>query len=326
MTFTLGKQTAADYGLLASGLLDPPNRVVIMVIIGALPQVLIDGVITSHQVLPTNKPGQSTLQVFGKDVSVSLDLEEKSNTFPNQADSVIVGRLLASYGTLGLIPAITPTTDVPIQTDRVPTQQGTDLAFIKALADRNGYVFYIEPTVSPGVNTAYWGLDNRLGLAQSALTMNMGADTNTESMSFTFDALGPATPEVTFIEPTTKLPIPIPVPTGLHPPLALRPASSLRRTIPRDTSNLSAAQAALKALSSVTESADAVTGTGTLDAVRYGRALRARRLVGVRGVGFSYDGNYYVKEVTHRIKRGEYKQSFSISREGRGALTLAVTS
>ena len=61
-----------------------------------------------------------------------------------------------------------------------------------------------------------------------------------------------------------------------------------------------------------------------MDAVRYGQALRSRRLVGVRGVGQSYDGNYYVKEVTHRLKRGEYKQSFSLTREGRGALTPLV--
>ena len=72
-------------------------------------------------------------------------------------------------------------------------------------------------------------------------------------------------------------------------------------------------------------SADAVTGSGQLDAVRYGVILRARQLVGVRGVGNSYDGSYYVKQVTHRLKLGEYKQSFSLSREGRGSLTPIVT-
>lgn len=325
ITFTLGKDSLVDYGLLLSGLLDPPSRVIIIVIIGVLPEVLIDGIITNHQVAPSNKPGESTLHVFGKDISLKLDLEDKSETYPNQPDSIIVTRLIASYATLGLVPNITPTTDVPIQIDRIPTQQGTDLDFIKELARRNGFVFYIEPTPIPGVNTAYWGLDNRLGLPQPALTMNMGPDTNVDSqITFSFDALGPATPQVTIVEPLTKLAIPIPVPSGLYPPLASRPATSLRKTLPRNTANLNAAQAALEALSSVTESADAVTGSGELDAVRYGRALRARRLVGVRGVGYSYDGNYYVKEVTHRIKRGEYKQSFTLTREGRGALTPAV--
>ena len=47
---------------------------------------------------------------------------------------------------------------------------------------------------------------------------------------------------------------------------------------------------------------------------RYGRLLQARALVGVRGAGPSFDGLYYVESVTHSIKRGEYKQSFRLSR------------
>ncbi|UUZ53282.1 phage baseplate assembly protein V [Massilia sp. H-1] len=186
------------------------------------------------------------------------------------------------------MPMVTPTTDVPIQVDRVPSQQGTDLTYIRELATRNGFVFYIEPTAVPGVNTAYWGLDNRLGIPQPALTMNMGADTNVDDpISFSYDALGPAQPQVTIVEPFTKMSIAIPVPSGLTPPLSLRPAAqSLRTTLPRDSSNLNPVQAGLRAASSASQSSDAVTGTGEVDAVRYGQVLRARKLVGVRGVGF----------------------------------------
>lgn len=325
LTFTLGKDSILDYGLLLTGLLDPPSRVVIQVFVAALPQVLIDGIITKHQIAPSNRPGESTLAVFGKDVSVKLSLEEKSKTYPNQTDSVIVTQLIGNYATLHLLPQITPTTDVPIQVDRIPSQQGSDLDFIRELARRNGFVFYIEPTPAPGVNSAYWGVDNRLGVPQPALTMNMGADTNVDQpMSFNFDALGPAEPQVTILEPFTKRPISIPLPSSLRPPLARQPVSSLRKTLPRNTSNLNPVQAALRGLSSSSQSSDAVTATGEVDAVRYGRALRSRQLVGVRGVGQSYDGMYYVQEVTHRIKRGEYKQSFSLRREGRGAMTPVV--
>jgi hypothetical protein len=66
-----------------------------------------------------------------------------------------------------------------------------------------------------------------------------------------------------------------------------------------------------------------VTATGELDALRYGDVLRAHGLVGLRGAGYSYDGLYYVKQVTHTIRGGEYKQSFTLTREGVGA-TLPV--
>ena len=323
MSFTMGRDSPLDYGLLLRNYFEPPNRVIIIVRMGVLPQVLIDGIITNHQFAPSNTPGGSTLVVTGEDVSLKLDLEEKNQTYLNQADSDIVNTILRRYGAYNLAPVVTPTTDRPQQNQRINTQQGTDLAYIQELARRNGFVFYIEPR-APRVNTAYFGLPDFTSPPQPALTLGMGPNTNVESLSFTFNALGPTTPQVTIVEPRTRIAIPIPVPAALRPPLAARPASSLRRTLPRNTANLDQSQATLLAAAGSTESADAVTGSGQLNAVRYGSVLRARRLVDVRGVGNNYDGRYYVKQVTHQIKRGEYKQTFSLSREGRGALLPVV--
>ena len=324
MRFRLGKDSPLDYGLLLAGAFDPPARVSLVIFFGVLPHVLINGVITSHQLVPSNKPGESTLVVTGEDISVLLDLDERSETFPNQPDSVIAARVLLNYASKGLVPLIAPTTDVPLIVERLPNQQGTDLAFLQTLAHRNGYVFYTEPTL-PGVTTAYWGPENRLGIPQPALTVNMGAFTNVDSpINFSLDALGPATPTITIFEPFTGLAFEVPAPSLTRPPLSRRAVPSLRTTRSRDAANLNPLVAAQRALASETDSADAVTATGELDAVRYGQILQARRLVGVRGVGQTYDGLYYVRQVTHRIKRGEYKQSFKLSREGLGTLTPVV--
>jgi hypothetical protein len=323
MSFTVGKNLAVDYELLLNRYFEPPNRVIIMVIIGTLPQVLIDGIITNHQLSPSNTPGASTLVVTGEDVSLMLDLEDKSVTYENQTDSTIVTTILGSYAEYGLVPEVTTTEDTPQVTERVPSQQGTDLAYIQELARRNGFVFYVEPK-RLFANTAHWGPQNFDSPPQPALSMNMGPDTNVESLSFSFNALGPATPRITIVEPSSRTAIPIPVPSSQRPPLALEPAVSLRQTRPRNTANLTQTQAVLEAVASSSQTADAVTGSGQLDAVRYGQVLRARRLVDVRGVGASYSGRYYVKQVTHNLRRGEYKQSFSLSREGRGAMLPVV--
>jgi hypothetical protein len=324
LTFTLNKSQPTDYDLLQSGALAPSTRVIIGVVLGVLPEVLIDGIITHHQHAPSNDPGQSTLTVTGKDVSIMLDLEEKNEKYENQPDFLIVTRLLASYAKYGLVPQVTPTTDVPIMLDRIPRQAvETDLQFIRRMAERNGFIFYIEP-LTFGVNTAYWGKENRLGVPQSALTLGTGASTNLKSLHFTQDALAPVSPRGTFVEPITKTAIPIPqLPSLRIPPLALSPVAALRTVLMRDTSNQNPAQAATSALARATNSPDAVRGEGEIDTVRYGHVLRARKLVGVRGAGLSYDGNYYVRRVTHNISRGDYKQSFTVSREGTGA-TLPV--
>ena len=323
ITFSLAKGLL-NYNLLANGTFEAGTRVIIGVVLGALPEVLIDGIITHHQFAPSNEPGQSTLTVTGNDVSVMLDLEEKNEKYENQPDFVIFTRLIAGYALYGLVPQPTPTTDVPIMLQRVPRQQETDLKFIQRMAQRNGFVFYIEP-LTFGVNTAYFGPENRLSFPQPALSMNMGPSTNVDSLSFSFDGLAPVGTRGTFVEPITKLGIPIPsLPSLKLPPLASSPAVALRTVLLRETSNQNPAQAATSAIAAVTNSPDAVTGQGKLDTVRYGSVLRARKLVGVRGAGSSYNGHYYVRRVSHNIARGEYTQSFSLSREGTGALLPVV--
>jgi hypothetical protein len=319
MTFTLGKGVL-DYGLLQSGALDPFTRVIIGVLLGAAPEVLIDGVITHQQIAPSPEPAMSTLTVTGKDVSVMLDLEEKNEQYKNQPDFVIVMRVLAQYAQYGLIPQATPTANVPIELMRIPRQHETDLRFIQRLARENGFVFYIEP-LTFGVNTAYWGPTIRGGVPQPALTMNMGDSTNVKSLSFSQDGLAPVATKGTFVDPILGLSLPIPqLPSLRLPPLVPSPTPAKRIVLQRETANENAAQAATTAVAAVTNAPDSISADGEVDAGRYGSVLRARKLVGVRGVGFSYDGLYYVRHVTHSIKRGEYTQRFSLSREGTGSL------
>jgi len=327
MTFLVDKGKSLDFDLLSDGSVDTFNRVIIGVVLGVLPEVLIDGIITHHQLEPGTGEGTSRLIVTGKDVSAMLDLEEKNDKYENQPDFLIVTRLIAGYMQYGLVPAVTPTTDIPIMLQRIPRQHETDLAFIKRLAQRNGYVFYIEP-LTFGVNTAYWGPDNRIGIPQPALTANMGSWTNVTSIRTSQDALSPVDTKGTMVEPITKTSIPIPsLPSLRIPPLSSSPAQARRTVLLRNSANQNPAQAAANAVSTVTNAPEPVNADGELETVRYGNVLRARKLVGVRGIGLSYDGNYYVRKVTHSIELGNkpnYTQKFKISKEGTGLLVPVV--
>ena len=323
LVFKVQKDRSLDYALLRSAAVAPGNRVVIAVLMGALPEVLIDGIIEHHQVRTDAATG-ATLTVTGKDVSSVLDLEEKNERYPNQPDFVIATRILLGYPQYGLLPDVRPTSDVPIMVDRIPRQQETDLAFIRRLAERNGFIFYIEP-VTLGVNRAYFGPETRASLPQPALTQNMGASDNVDSLSFAHDALEAVGAQGVFVEPFFKLSLPIPaLPTLKLPPLAASPAPARRTVKLRTTAKQNPATAATSALAATMNAADSVTGEGELDAARYGRVLRSRRLVGVRGAGLSYDGLWYVRAVTHQVAVGRYTQRFRISREGTGTTTPVV--
>jgi hypothetical protein len=185
-------------------------------------------------------------------------------------------------------------------------------------------VFYIEP-VAPGVTTAYFGPENRLGLPQPALSVDLGGATNVETLNFANDALAPVGTRGSFVEPITKTSIPIPpLPSLRIPPLAASPAPPLRTTLQRRTASQGPGQAATTALAATTRAPDAVSATGRVDTVRYGGVLRARRLVGVRGAGLKNDGFYKVRKVTHEIEIGKYTQEFTLSREGTGTLLPLV--
>ncbi len=119
-------------------------------------------------------------------------------------------------------------------------------------------------------------------------------------------------------EPITKTTIPIPMPSlnPLDPPLgALIPLPQKIEQI-KDTAKLTPADALMAALSRSSQTSDVVSGDGTLDVLRYGQPLKARGLVGVRGAGTAFDGLHYVESTTHRIKLGQYKQSFTLKRNG----------
>ena len=324
ISLTLGKNKLQDYMLLKSGDLNLFNRMIIAVVMGVMPEVLIDGVITNHQISPSNDPGMSTLTVTGTDISKMMDLEESNVPYENQSSSVMVGCILANYARYGIIPALTQTSDVYTNLELKRWQYGTDLKCIQSLAGDNGFVFYIEP-VSVGVSTAYWGPKMLTGALQPALSIGMGGATNVKSLSFSEEGLTAESVKASFIEPFSKTQIELPaVPPLQLPPISSTPTPSKKVTLLRDTANKGAAATLMAMMSAVANQPDTVGGNGEVDTARYGHVLRARRLVGVRGAGVSYDGIYYVKGVSHRLSRGEYTQSFSLSRKGTGSLTPMV--
>jgi len=308
-------------------------RIVVAVTVAGNPTVLVDGVITDHQIVPGTDVGHPSLVITGEDLTALMNQQDGSGfPFPATPAEGRVALLIAKYAAFGITPLVIPSVlvDVPIPTGTIPAQQGSDLAYIKDLADEVGYVFYLDPGPVPGVNVAYWGPQIKVGVPQPALNVDMDAYTNVESLSFRFDSQKNKVPTVFIYNELTKVVIPIPIPpiTPLNPPLGLFPplptSVSDLQPVDDDLSKRPIPQAIMIGLAKASRWAEAVTGEGTLDVVRYGRVLRARQLVGVRGVGPAFDGLHYVTSVTHRISRDGYQQSFKVSRNGLVSTVPAV--
>ena len=325
LTLRVDKSVGGEFDLLRSPQLVVGARVVIGVLMGVLPQWLCDGVITHRELSPSDKPGQSRLLITGREVSTLLDQVDVVQSYPGCPDSVIATTILARYAVRGVVPAVSLTTDIPSPTERIPLQRETDLRCLQRLAADNGYVFYVEP-LGYGRNLAYFGPDTRMSVPLTPLRIDMGTQSNVDSLVMRQD--GGRAELVEGRAFPTGSPVAIPImglPVPKIPPLAAVPAIPQRwrfdsaltaRSVPRALAAATAQQSRA--------SAEVVAVTGALDTIRYGSILQPRRLIGVLGAGYSFDGYYSVSKVRHEISRNKYAQSFSLSREGLGSLTPVV--
>ncbi|GGA88667.1 hypothetical protein [Puia dinghuensis] len=322
LTFAVAKNSPLITTMLPAGYFDPIiTRVLIIVTLNGVPNVLMDGLITNQEYAPSNEVGQSVLTITGEDLSVAMDVLDMVIPYPFMPDEAIVNLVLAKYLVLGVTPLVIPPIIPVIKTaiDGWITQRGTDREFIKERARINGYVFFVDPGPVPGQSIAYFGPDINLPIPQPALTINMDSATNVESLSFSLDGLAKKIRLYTIYDPfTDSIPIPVPVPNVniFKPPLGVRPTPPARFEIAQEGSELAIDEAAQTILGFMMNNSTAITASGSLDVMRYEQILRARLIVGVRGAGLAYDGLYYVDSVTHNIKQGEYKQNFTLSRDG----------
>jgi hypothetical protein len=320
LAFDLTKNGPIARRYLPERFFHPKTRVVMTVTLRGTTTVLFDGLVTRQEVGSSNRPGQSTLTVTGEDLTLVMDLEERAEGFPNLGPAQRAEQILRQYANYGVTPQVIreQVEQPPDAVERIEFQSGTDLQYLNQLARANGYTFYLEPGPQPGRSTAYWGPQRRLGQRQHALTVNMDANSTVDQLTFAYDGLAREEPTALVQDPATREVIRLPQQPidRLRPPLGRDPTEALKRPSLRNTAKLSTAQARAELLARAATSADAISGSGSLDVTRYGYVLRPRELVGIRGAGVAYDGDYYVTSVTHTLRPGEYLQNFTISREG----------
>jgi len=319
-----GPQMNADYPLLRHPLLHVGQRLVISVTLNAAQYVLMDGIIGHIQLNPPAGGQEATLTVTGEDLSVLLDMVDIDVSLPPIGHLGAALLILAKYLPLGIVPDVQrPLKDlITAPTERVPFQQGTDLDYLRRIAAEHSYIFMIKPGPVPGASKAYWGPPPRSGQPQKALSVNMGAATNVQSLDFFYN--GQAATQYFGLVSTSNAPISVPI-AGLidfhRPDLSnerplLHNQPFVRKSRLRSPGD-SVPKAMMQAQTAVNQSTKAiVTAQGVLDVLKYGKILSAPGLVGVRGAGYTFDGNYYVQSVAHQISRGAYTQSFTLSREG----------
>src|SRR5262249_25948116 len=150
-----------------------------------------------------------------------------------------------------------------------------------------------DPGPTAGQSKGYWGPQVKIGSPQPALSIDMDAYTNVESLHFNFDQEKKKIPIVYIYvqEAGVTVPIPMPPDNPPNPPLGAIPPLPTNLLPPdltpfrEDVAKMQIPQAIMMGLAEAAQNAEAVSCEGSLDVTRYGGILKARQLVGVRGAG-----------------------------------------
>ncbi len=329
---------AADFDVLSGiqGRVMPSVRTIISAAIGGSKDVLMDGYITSVEVTPSDGARPALVTATGEDVSVRMDLVEHSTEWPCMTDYVIANAIILSNADLALIPLVVPapggTLVPPNPIQSTPFQQGTDYQYLLYLAQKYGYTFRVYPGPVAGTNYAYWGpIVQTSPVRQTPLTVGTGVEANVQGMVFSYDGLQPhlvigeVYDDLLGGLPLVTVPSPIdPCFYAERPPIVVQPLffRTTYRTYPAGGSYLKALAYGMGEV--LASQMSVATASGRLDVFRYGGLLRPYEAVGVRGAGASFDGYYFVTDVTHHIRQGVFTQEFRLARGGLGSLYSSV--
>ena len=185
--------------------------------------------------------------------------------FPATPAEGRVALLLMKYAVFGIVPLIVPSIliDVPIPTTRIPAQQGTDLAYIKDLADEGRLCLLSRSGSGAGDEHCLLGAADQ-NRRSAACAQHRHGRAHQCGVADLFVQQQPQRDSDGLLlrrVHQNRIPIPIPPITPLNPPLGLIPPIPTRlQPVSDDLSKRSLPQAIMIGLAKAAQWAEAVSG------------------------------------------------------------------
>jgi uncharacterized protein len=305
------------------------QRITVTVTVGKQSDVLLDGYISDVHV--TTTPQTATLKATFTvvDVLYVMGLRPKCKVWPAGKTYEEIAKDIVTnppYKLTAVIEKNPPAADSSAEV-RSTVQRSSDLDFLRELARRRGYEFYVMGA------TAYFRTPVLDGAQAKAIVSNFGEKTNCETLEVFVNGSAPLKAVGARVDPysgesvatdstsadtglpamgesdatagrtdTDDGPVPLPVVVVRRPPAQ--------------------SESELKAyLRGVMMRADFfLKAHGTLNALRYGAILRTRKVVSIFGFGKKYSGHYYVRKVVHTLTPRTYHMEFEAYRNRAGQL------
>jgi phage protein D len=315
-SFTLHYQFASadgDFPLLSDSHLEPEKEIAVMVMVDMLPKFLVQGPITRQEIAIENGGSSSTLAVSGGDKSVAMDREDKAKVWNNVTDSLAVAAVLADYS---IVPDVSVTSTVHTEFTRSLVQRETDLRFVRRLARRNGFWFWVT-TEAPGVSIGHFRRVSP-GSPDADLAINAAVST-VDRVSIEVDTERPVAATMKQVKVSDK--------SVMDGSVDASPLTGLANSALGDivkakrSAHLAVAADDVGDLKSRAEAmlidhgwfvtAHVVARLSVLK-----QLVRAHTVVSLNGLGKRHSGSYIVSRVVHDITPADHVMSIDLVRNG----------
>jgi hypothetical protein len=333
LTLPVSLNDEGDYDIANDPRLAPlSNIAVVAMAADDQPHCLFDGYILAQNLHLDTGTATSTMRAWGQDASWLMNVRELAREWVDVTDGTVANTIFGDY-------SFTPhpdnlDDDSPIHSEDGATlmQRASDAQFLKALARRNGKLFRVFCTDTPGLRTGYFAIPDLLAEPATSLYLNDETESNVATLDFSFDIMRPSTVsayQALFSDSSgdssgsgsdvTDDGLPVMDGRGLADVATDQGAiAALLTTTAADTETLTQ-----RANATLREAGWFVRCTGTTDTDLLGAILRVGTIVAVNSAGALFSGNYLVWSVRHVITAEKHEMSFVLVRNALGSATAA---
>jgi len=294
------------------------------------PHCLFDGYILAQHLHLDTGTATSTMRAWGQDASWLMNVQELAKEWVDVTDGTVANTI---FGTYNFVPhPDNLNDDGPIHAEDGATlmQRASDAQFLRALARRNGKLFRVFCTDTPGMRTGYFAVPDLLAEPAISLYLNDETQSNVATLDFSFDIMRPSTVsayQALFSDSSgdgsgaggdvSDDGLPAMDQRGLADVATNGGAiAALLTTTAADAETLTQ-----RANAMLREAGWFVRCAGTTDAELLGAILRVGTIVAVNSVGALFSGNYLVWSVRHVITAEKHEMSFVLVRNALGSAT-----
>lgn len=305
-----------DISLLGDSRISPGAELMIIIANQGVNECLVRGPVFSHEIELKNGGDGSSVMVKGADNTLKMDRDFKSIVTEGK-DSEAVMTIAKDYFDQTL--QYDETTSTHPEAKHTLVQRGTDLQFVRKLARRNGFKFWLTYD-EEGVETPWFKRPDLDSESAAELIINR-QDYNINSLQISWDSHRPSMAQGLQIDLADKSNIVGNVTEAPHSLLAeisqqkfASDAVTIDLSAPVDDSG--ELNARLEA--AMIEANFFVNASCQTSMQQLGKAVRAGTIVTVTGAGSIHSGKYLVAAVQHKINEASHTMDLELIRNAVG--------